>query len=240
MSLVIQHLVWDSNFFGFPVTRLECNRTRRSALAQVINSCLVSGVRLVYLFVHPDDKESVLAAHFVGAKLVDRKVTYVMSLLSSTLNLITTPASIVLTNQLTSRLESLAWQSGEYSRFRLDTSFSNELFKRLYSQWLLNSLNGTIAQAVLVFQQDKNEIGLLTLGEKNGRADIGLLAVDKMARGQQVGQQLIHEAQRIAVSKNYSELQVVTQLDNLIACRFYEKYGFKLTHEEHIYHLWLR
>ncbi|RZK29158.1 MAG: GNAT family N-acetyltransferase [Hymenobacter sp.] len=140
----------------------------------------------------------------------------------------------------TSELESLAWQSGEYSRFRLDPHFETAVFQQLYSQWLRNSLAGIIAQQVLVWRDtDRQELGLLTLGEKNHRADIGLLAVDTNARGQRIGQQLVGAARVWAVSQGYAELQVVTQGDNEPACAFYTKCGFRPVHTEHIYHLWL-
>ena len=93
---------------------------------------------------------------------------------------------------------------------------------------------------MLVWRNPENqEAGLLTLGEKNGRADIGLLAVDAAVRGQRIGQQLVAAAHVQALAWGYTTLQVVTQGDNFPACRFYEKCGFTPESVEHIYHLWL-
>jgi dTDP-4-amino-4,6-dideoxy-D-galactose acyltransferase len=134
----------------------------------------------------------------------------------------------------------LAWQSGEYSRFRLDSRFATTVMRDMYTIWLRNSLTGSMARQVMRWRDAAGqEVGLLTLGEKNGRADIGLLAVDASMRGQGVGQQLVAAAVAQAAAWGYAELQVVTQWDNTLACRFYEKCGFQLVHEEHIYHCWL-
>jgi len=185
----------------------------------------------------PDATEVGIALRQAGAWLADRKVTFVMPL--PVMAPPPTPA-IGLTTTYTPQLESLAWQSGEYSRFRLDPQLAPSVFRQLYSQWLRNSLAGSIARQVLVWRDATGqELGLLTMGEKNGRAEIGLLAVDAAARGQRVGQQLVAAAVAQAVAWGHTELQVVTQRDNEQACQFYEKCGFHFAQEEHIYHLWL-
>jgi len=53
------------------------------------------------------------------------------------------------------------------------------VFEQLYTNWMENSLTGELARLVLVFQPAETELGVLTLGLKRGRADIGLLAVDQ-------------------------------------------------------------
>lgn len=241
MNLVAKYLSWDSEFFKFPIVRMELGNVNKASLIQAIEEYVTNkDVKLIYLFVKPNDRKSILAIQHVGAHLVDNKITYIMPLMPTSSVNKSRNNSIVFATKFTAQLELLAWQSGEYSRFRLDTKFPAIAFKNLYSQWLRNSLDSTIAQSVLVFQQDGKDVGLLTLGEKNDRADIGLLAVDESVRGQRIGQQLISEVQRIASSKNYKELQVVTQKENSLACQFYEKCGFEILQEELIYHLWVK
>jgi len=233
-----QPLSWDSDFLGFPVARLTTTRQSASALRAAIAAARNAGQRLLYVVADPADAVVAAEVQTAGAWLADRKVTFMMPLPpGSTWQPV---AAIGTVTHYSPQLELLAWQSGEYSRFRLDTRFAPNVFQALYSQWLRNSLAGSISRRVLVWRDAAGrEQGLLTLGEKNGRADIGLLAVDTAARGQRVGQQLVAAAQAQATAWGYTQLQVVTQLDNEPACHFYKKCGFQLVHEEHIYHLWL-
>ncbi|MDJ0364548.1 GNAT family N-acetyltransferase [Hymenobacter sp. H14-R3] len=220
------------------MARLTTTGQSAAALRSAIAAARNAGQRLLYMVADPADAVVVAVAKATGAWLADRKVTFVMPLSPS--RTFQPVAAIGTATHYSPQLESLAWQSGEYSRFRLDTHFAPTVFQALYSQWLRNSLAGIIAQRVLVWRDAAGrELGLLTLGEKNGRADIGLLAVDAVARGQRVGQQLVAAAQAQATAWGYAQLQVVTQRDNEPANRFYEKCGFRLAHEEHIYHLWL-
>lgn len=238
MTLIIKTLFWDSEFFGFPVSRFECDKVDINTLTQAIDNSLQDQERLIYLFVNPDDIESSSSIEGLGAQLVDRKVTY-QFLLSSVAE-IKSNENIKIVNQITPQLESLALQSGEFSRFKIDNKFPPHLFESMYRQWLINSVNRLVAFDVLAFQNDLGEeIGLLTLGEKNDRADIGLLAVDVDVRGRRIGQQLMQEAFILAAAKGYNEIQVVTQLDNTSACIFYEKLGFIRNKVEHVYHFWL-
>ncbi|WP_426060955.1 GNAT family N-acetyltransferase [Hymenobacter sp. B1770] len=238
-TLPLQHLPWDSEFLGFPVARLLAQDLAPLQLAAVATEARQAGYHLVYVIDNPTNTIHAEAIVSAGAWLADRKVTFLMDLPAPATVTAQTP-SIESTTKLTTQLESLAWQSGTFSRFRLDPHFSPKVFQNLYSEWLRNSLTGAIARRVLVWYDAEGvERGLLTLGKKNGRADIGLLAVDEVVRGQQVGQQLVASAAAQAYEWGYREIQVVTQRDNQLACRFYKKCGFRLAHEEHIYHLWL-
>jgi dTDP-4-amino-4,6-dideoxy-D-galactose acyltransferase len=239
VSAAVQLLAWDSQFFGFGVARLTGAAPTAPEVAAALAECRAAGVRLLYWHTRPDDPTANEAARQHGAWLADRKVTFVMPLpphLAAAL----ADTGIIAPTIFTPQLESLAWQSGAYSRFARDPRLPVGAFRQLYSEWLRNSLSGELAQVVLALPDATGHaLGLLTLGEKNGRADIGLLAVDEPVRGQRVGQRLVAEAQRRAAGAGLAELQVVTQRDNEPACRFYERCGFALAHEEYIYHLWL-
>lgn len=237
MSLAVELLPWDSNFFGFGIARLTGHAGGTEVVAAALAECRAAGVRLLYWHCAPTDAATQQAAQQHGAWLADRKLTYAQQLVVPAAP---PNAAIVATKAFTPQLERLAWQAGAYSRFARDPHLPSTAYQRLYSLWLRNSLSEAIAQAVLVLPDSAGQpLGLLTLGEKNGRADIGLLAVDAPARGQHVGQRLVAEARRRATGAGYAEWQVVTQRANVPACRFYESCGFVLAHEEYIYHLWL-
>jgi dTDP-4-amino-4,6-dideoxy-D-galactose acyltransferase len=80
---------------------------------------------------------------------------------------------------------------------------------------------------------------MATLGDKNERGDIGLLAVAADKRGQGLGIQIVNGALQEFKAKGYELAQVVTQQDNIPACRLYERCGFTVEKVENFYHFWL-
>lgn len=243
MSITIntlQPLAWDSDYLGFGVARLEGKNLTTGKLSELLIKARALGLHLLYLIAAPDDACSNASIRTAGAKLVDRKVTFAMPVAQDERATVVCPA-IQPAPAWTPQLESLALQSGEYSRFRLDSNFAPTVFTGLYQRWLRNSLSHEIAREVLVYNAETtgHAQGLLTLGLKNGRADIGLLAVDVAARGQRIGQQMVTAARQRTATWGLTELQVVTQLDNEPACCFYRRCGFPEWQVEHIYHLWL-
>ena len=242
-QLLVQPLEWDSNFLGFPVGRLTAQQGSVISLDTVAAQSRQAGMRLIYLVVDPDDAGTANAARQVGAWLADQKVTFARA--TTTQSEPSQPAAagsgtVVNTNKFTPQLEQLAWQSGEFSRFRLDARFAPHVFQELYTQWLRASLTGELARVVLAYSSPEGaEVGLLTLGHQEGQASIGLLAVAGANRGQGIGQQLVEAARQQAHRWGCPTLQVVTQRANERACRFYARCGFELVREEHIYHLWL-
>jgi dTDP-4-amino-4,6-dideoxy-D-galactose acyltransferase len=92
----------------------------------------------------------------------------------------------------------------------------------------------------LAVREGKRIAGMITLGEKNGRGDIGLIAVNPASRGKGYGEALVRSAHRWFIRQGFHEAQVVTQRRNSSACHLFEKCGFSVEKIEHYYHFWLR
>jgi dTDP-4-amino-4,6-dideoxy-D-galactose acyltransferase len=238
MRPALEPLGWDTDFLGFPVGRLQPAATDEATVRALVADARRHGYRLLYWSVPPDDAPAADAAQRLGALLVDQKVTFAMPVTSSDAQL---PAGVGPTCVLTPKLKSMAQQAGHQSRYQTDPNFAPDVFARLYQLWITNSVAGQLAREVLVFRPHPGaeEAGLITLGVKKERVDIGLLAVDEQVRGQAIGTRLIDAAKQRTRSWGYDTLQVVTQLTNVGACRFYERCGFATDQVEHIYHLWL-
>ena len=241
---LVQLLEWDSEFLGFDVGRLAAQQLSAANLATLMDQSRAVGYRLLYLIADPADATTAAAASHASAWLADRRVTFAREInVPLSIGTATAAGSSAVFNatEVTPQLEQLAWQSGEFSRFRRDAQFAPRVFIDLYRQWLQASFTGELAQVVLAYllPSTRDETGLLTLGQKAGVAHIGLLAVARAARRQGIGQQLVEAAWEQALRWNCSRMQVVTQRDNVPACRFYQQCGFELVQEEHIYHLWL-
>ncbi len=137
------------------------------------------------------------------------------------------------------QLEALAIESGLYSRFNTDPKITRQNFEKIYKLWIYNSATRDNAKTVLIIKRDQKIVGMVTLGEKNDRGDIGLLAVDPSYRGMGLGKILVYAAQDWCVTQGYQTGQVVTQKTNIPAAKLYENCGYKVEKIENFYHFWL-
>lgn len=140
---------------------------------------------------------------------------------------------------VTPALLELAWESGIYSRFNVDPNFKSNEYKHLYKTWIEKSVNKEIAKDVLVYMDEDIISGMITLGEKNKRGDIGLLAVSNVARGKGIGKKLMIAAENYFKEKGYDQLQVVTQGANKAALNLYQSCGYHIDDRTYFYHFWL-
>lgn len=132
----------------------------------------------------------------------------------------------------------LAIQSGVFSRFNIDKMIGRDKFEELYRIWIIKSVNREIANEVIVYNHNDDIAGYLTIGEKNNRADLGMGAVDSKYRGKGIGRILFENAEKYAFDQGYEDIQIVTQGDNIPACKLYEKLGYSIESKEYFYHIW--
>ena len=232
-------LEWDSAFFGYPVGRILPVRMTAEALGDCLAEARNDGYAVLYWSAKPelDNHESAVAA---GGALMDRKRTYVHDL--DKLN----PADLIVNWFIESfrkpepdaELESLALAAGEHSRFRRDPRFGQEAFRRLYLQWIRNSVSREFAEEVLFIEDFGHKRAMLTLGLHKGRPDIGLVATEAAYRGRGMAGDLVRASLVWAINRDYREAQVTTQAENIGACAFYEAMGYTLEREDWIYHFW--
>jgi ribosomal protein S18 acetylase RimI-like enzyme len=135
-------------------------------------------------------------------------------------------------------LYALAYESGNYSRFRLDEKFGGEKFRKLYDAWIDNSLSGAFADEVLVYIDENKPVGLVTYKKRETYAVIGLIAVDADSQGKGIGKQLLDFVEARLIEQEIKELRIPTQLENKQACGFYAKQGYTVFETKHIMHYW--
>lgn len=240
MQDMIQILNWDTEVLGYKTARILPERLTSTTLEQILASLKAQGVQLVFWASDSYDQASQLAAQQCNGFLADRKTTYWLHLADKPPLQKHLPEPQQYTDTIPSAdLVELALESGNYSRFQNDPRIGRALFEKIYTLWITNSTNGQIADAVLVTRDADTLTGMVTLGEKNQRGDIGLLAVAANKRGSGLGVSLVQAALAAFVKKGFAIGQVVTQQDNIPACRLYEKCGFTVEKVENFYHFWL-
>lgn len=230
-------LIWDSEFFKFRVGRIEGDALTAKDIGSL--ESLIKENEAVLTYFGASDKVDAGLINNPDFKwvLADRKLVYAKPLRKVTL----TNSSIIAYHDdlnCKDKLFDLAIQSGIYSRYNTDKLIGQKNFERMYYLWMENSLNKKIASEVLIFMENNQPAGFVTLGEKSGRADIGIIAVDEQFRGKGIGKELMLAAESWFSAKGYNEIQVVTQGDNKPACGLYERMGFQIESETFFYHIW--
>lgn len=217
----ISELTWDSQLFGYAVGKLELeqpNFDHSGFLEQAKN------FKLVYI----------ISSHPIpnlpeNTTLVDTKVT-----LLKVLNGTETANKVdFFEGELSQNLISLGFQSGEFSRFKVDRRLTRGEFEKLYIKWLERDLKS----GKIIVQNHENQcIGMITLSYKENRSAIGLFAVDDAFRGKGIGYQLLKSAESVSAQLGLNEITVQTQDQNLRALRIYKEFGFEILDKKFIYH----
>lgn len=239
ISNLFRMLDWDTEHFGYKVARIEAKSLNSDGLQNILSALLKEKVKLVYWFIDPKDKISNKAAIENEGFLADEKVTYLTKVPPKMEPLQDENVKSYLKKPLSDPLKFLSLEAGVCSRYRMDPNCVQGEFERLYTEWIKKSLSGEIAKEVLVYKNKNKEVGFITLGGKNGRCNIGLIATDPLFRGKGIGKALMHVAFEKAVQWGYKEMDVQTQKANVGACKFYERCGFELESIVNIYHFWL-
>ena len=186
-------LEWDSSVFGFTVARVAAPDDA-GTLAFTLDDARRHGVRLLYL--QTDTSELIRAAESQGATPVGERITYARAVTEADVRMLRGTNSPVAVERWpgttpTPELQQLARDAGQHSRFRIDPEVPDGVFERIYDAWIARSLDRQIAEDVLVTRDATSISGLVTVGRKDGRADIGLLSVRSDARGRGVGKALV-------------------------------------------------
>lgn len=240
LSKQVQYLDFDSKIFGFRVAKILPTKLDYATLQTTLIELRANEVKLVYWLSDSQDSISQQAAVKLNGFLASEQVTYLIELQTlKQADLQFAHVQVYSATTATPELEHLAFQAGNYSRFRNDRRIPEKCFYEIYKQWIANSCNKSIATEVLVIKEQKKIAAMITLGEKNSRGDIGLLAVNADFRGRGYGEALVKTAQLHFINQGNAFAQVVTQKANLPACGLYEKCGFKPEKVENIYHFWL-
>lgn len=229
----ITRLNWDSDFFGLRIGRVEIMTKEDGKVLSNQASTLCNEYDLLYVFA-PHNLEFPAS----GATLVDEKVRYKKD---RDIKGLFNPQIILWddVNGVTSNLKHLALESGCYSRFKLDKGFSPGSYERLYSRWIEQSVDHSIASEVFCYMVDGVPKGLITMNRNNEEGVIGLVAVHEENKNHGIGSEMMQHVFKYAEHKRLRSLSVATQLNNHPACKFYEKNGFMIESITDVWHWWL-
>ncbi|MBN2789805.1 MAG: GNAT family N-acetyltransferase [Candidatus Delongbacteria bacterium] len=231
-SLNIEHLDWDSHFFGFGVGRIYVQDYDIDKIGSAVNLAFGSGDELIYLIIPQEiDKRSIYGSQFVDNKVVFEKI---IDPSGKTEDIIKTYESSTVSQEL----YDLAYESGKFSRFNTDKNLPAGSFEKLYGLWIENSVNKKIADKVFICELEGRILGMVTLKIENDKGVIGLIASTPESQGKGVGSKLLSHCENYLLSSGINKIEVATQGENSGACNFYKKNGYGISGSLNYYHLW--
>lgn len=232
-----QLLKWDTDFFAIKIGRIIPLTLSEIQLSTILNSMRAEKYKLVYWAAKSEPQFDTQTHH---GMLVDKKTTLEIDLGELVFKSPPEPIVEPFKDSLSfDQLENLAIQSGKHSRFAIDPNFPKGKFINLYKEWIRKSVSGDLADEILISLDGDYITGMVTLTIKDKIGSIGLIAVDKNYRRQKIGQKLVESAIYWFIQQGCYRAEVITQGDNLSACRLYEKCGFQKEKTAFYYHFWL-
>ena len=244
-STFLRRLPWDSNHFGFEVSEISSPTIGDENLAAALCFARESNHRLVYWTTEPGRNLPAWVARF-GATAVNHRVQYSMDMLSNharsrdasvpdeTFHVVTYPPG-----PACRVLEELAILSGAYSRFHVDPRIPADRFESLYRIWVNRSTRRELADRVLVATvASEIVVGFITVSWRGSNGHVGLLAVHPACQGRGIGSRLMKEAQDLLKAQSVKTVTVVTQLENVPACRLYSRWNYTPVEISASFHFW--
>jgi dTDP-4-amino-4,6-dideoxy-D-galactose acyltransferase len=245
MDQLLEQLPWDSEFFGFPISRICALKLDEASVTTVLGEAQASGLRCLYFEANPNDPVTVAVAERHGFHLVDVRIIleHPFDNRPAPVPRYPVPPELVIgppRDDELPRLQSISAQIGLTSRFDFDKNFVPGQSGRLYRLWIKKACQG-FADTVLVarWQQDGEAAGLITCILRNGVAHIQLAGVHSDYRQRGVGTGLVQAALDWAKAQGVPVMQVVTQARNVPAQRLYQQLGFFTKTMSLYYHKWL-
>jgi len=110
------------------------------------------------------------------------------------------------------------------TRFYQDPVIPPARADMIYQRWIENSVKGSQADHVLVWEEDGRILGFITL--KN-TGHIPLIAVAKDAQDRGIAKLLLSSAEEYFIKMNLSKAYIETQISNIPAIRAYTSKGFR-------------
>ena len=224
----VKVLDWDSRFFNKKIGVIEI-------MEDIEISSDVESFDLLYI---KQIEDKYFELKYFKQNYAETKVVFSKSISKSNNPLNSFIFSAFNTNASKEQIYKLAFESGKFSRFKLDNNFQQHEFEVLYKTWVDNSFSKEFADAILVYKEKNIILGFITYRIVENYAIIGLLGVCYEHQGKGIGRKLLEAVENELSSKLIKELRIPTQLQNELACGFYIKLGYNIIEKTIIKHYW--
>ena len=233
-----RHLAWDSDFWGFPVGKLESSLLREREAKNVLDWCLTNEIRCLYFAADGSDAETLKQAYQAGFQFVDARVDLEWSAYAGGVAAsVELPVRRVAETDLEA-IKVIARSAHHDTRFFKDLNFERSKCVKLYEKWIKRDFE--VGQVLGFFPDQRADAGgYVTFAQESSEvARIGLIAVEESLRGLGAGHMLLDAAMSAAAELGAKKIRVATQGTNVAALKLYEKAGFRVCDVKIWFHRW--
>lgn len=233
-AVTFSELNWDTDFFG--VTCAKATLNKPLTLSEWIE--LKSKFK-GYQFISIMNKNSEpINAQLIGkdttAFLADVNIQFEKKLVA----LDDKPENITIHKALEKNDEIIDIADFQYSKFIEDPDLAMRGGGKVYKKWLTNAFERPDKFFALSKNVNEKINGFLLFSYADNACVIELIAVSKKEPQGGIGSALFKAVEYEATQKGFNNIQVGTQVRNLVAINFYQKVGCKQVECHQVYHLW--
>jgi dTDP-4-amino-4,6-dideoxy-D-galactose acyltransferase len=230
-------LAWDSDFFGFPIGRVD-STVDPAALTAAVGAADADGVRCLYLLCPGEDDELLAAAIDLGFRPYDVRMELDHRLDEGLAAAAPTDLAVrAATPTDEAVLESIARTRMAGTRFWNDPHFPRDRVADLYAAWLHRGLTTPPERLTLVTDRGEGFV-ICHLDRAAEVGGIELIAVAVTVERRGLGGALVAAADRAFVDAGMQKATVVTQSRNISAQRLYQRYGYRTSRSDAWLHRW--
>ncbi len=229
VNLMVNELVWDSRLFDKKIGELKVNPDFIPQIGNLIKKAKRKGFKYLVCKLNSQDTTLIKTLESNGFYISDIGVIWEAEIKRLTLKKTKRYNEDKLIKIATETdipgLKKMITSLFLESRFYTDPFFSKEEANKLYRKWIVNSVNGKIADIVYTIP----EIGFVTCKKSTAdKGEIKLIGVKEGYRNRGMGSVLLKRALRWFEKEGINFVSVRTQLKNLPAMNFYLKSGFSI------------
>ena len=259
-QLLAWPLEWDSKFFGFKTARLDLiappidvfNKENEELGRSFIESALFelqkNGFEFLSAQIDVSDTAAMQCLELNGFLLADTIVGYELSLAKLTAQENRSSASLCQQHNIRPATSSdeqalraiaadcFGKREANVNRFNSELKFSQDQVREMYELWIANSIKGTLADSVLLYEEGGTPIGFITIRLPSASelsagincAAIPLNAVSRAHQGKGVYRQLVFAALNWLKVQNCDAVQIKTQLPNRAVHSCWQSLGARI------------
>ena len=228
------YLSWDSEFFGFPIARIDIGTDDAQALQTEVLRADADRIECLYCLCPAIRNDVLRAAVDLGFRPYDVRLELELTIGTDAS---APPPAREATLADGPSLERIARESLVGTRFWNDDRFSRERVKDLYAAWVQRAFSTPATRRTLI-GGDSEGFVVCAVDTARSLGTIELIAVAEAARASGLASDLMVSAHRLFARAGLSRAVVVTQVANIAAQRLYQRLGYQTSGADFWLHRW--
>jgi len=233
MTGLVEHLPWDSEFFGLPIGRVMLDGATEDRLRAIEDEARDAGVVCLYASLDPGEPTTAYLAQRFGYRLVEVAITF-----SRPPAPFTPPESSSRVRRGTPddlpRLQAAIHTMAPFSRFATDPRFGADAARRMHEAWITRAARDAGERVLFVAEDDSGVTGVSTC-VRSGVPRVDTTGVTKPGTG---AADALMAAFFDWAGGGATEAGPCAAR-NVPVLRYVERCGFRAAQTRYLFHRWL-